>query len=41
MTGKRKRRRVSRPLRHARLYKALKLPKSWIAILSGYPRPNW
>lgn len=39
MTGKRKRRQVSRPLRHAKLYKALKLPKHWIAILKEYPDP--
>ena len=36
MTGKRKRRSVSRPLRHAKLYKALDLPKRWIAVLNGY-----
>ena len=39
MTSKRKRRRVSRPLRHAKLYKALGIPKTWIAVLNGYSRP--
>ena len=39
MTGQRKRRRVSRPLRHAKLYKALGIPKTWIAVLNGYSRP--
>ena len=34
----RKKRRPRRP-DHAKLYKALKLPKHWIAILKEYPDP--
>jgi len=32
---------VKRPRRqdHAKLYKALNLPKSWVAVLNGYPNP--
>ncbi len=39
MTSKRKRRSVSRSLKHAKLYKALGIPKTWIAVLNGYSRP--
>ncbi len=39
MTSKRKRRSVSRSLKHAKLYMALWIPKTWIAVLNGYSRP--